>query len=1033
MANYGTSPGAVLVPGMNSFVTNTVNVQSNSANLATDAHLTALGTGALATDAHLTALGTTALATDAHLTALGTTSLATDAHLTAFTSASHTDLGTINTTLGSPFQAGGNIANTGFNALVGGAALSSANPLVTRIVDAASNAATVTAGGNLNIQCANCSGSGVSTADLAAFASGSSLFAGTGGFYQTTPTTGPLTNGKQGMAQMTAYRAIMSDWYDATGAEKGVAANPVQVSLQNTGANGTPVVISGVVTGAAAAALALDSHLTALGTTALATDAHLTALGTSALATDAHLTAFTSANHTDTTAITTALGTPMQMTGGSVTANAGTNLNTSLLATDAHLTAFTSANHTDTTAIVTALGAAPMQMTGGAVTANAGTNLNTSLLATQATLVETHGVIGNATAPTKMEVTGGVYNLTALTLTNGQSASLQLDPAGRLITNCGLGCSGAAAVDEAAYAYGSPSTYTPVGGTYHATIAPLSDGQGGVAALSTNRSLHVIDDNSAALLAAASNGTILAGNALSGQSVLNLGLNVGGTARQWTGSNPSGSIYAAQVDLVAANGAALDTGAGVTDSGSLRFTAAQDQTTVAGAHPFSGATAAAVPGYASYVGLKVGSNLVGQGGVVVGSGGAQTGNTTALTDLTSTAGTAIATGAGASGAGSIRVTVAQDGASNTIAGAPVSTNLNVICTSGCATSGGTLGNNVGNVVVVSTGLNGINSYNFGFDGTYWQRLTVDANQNLRIVNYQGASALSATNGMYTNVLQGNAALSAANPSFTALSIAGAVNAVENPIFVSPGTGATWAINQTQVGGTTLLVNTGATGAGSPRVTVAVDSATLAGSVLGLTSGSPLFVQNTAGSAIMGKVDLLGNAGVSLDAANGTGTTNSLSIQGGAAAGATATENPLNNGGTALVSNPSPVTNGQKVAQALDKYGKTITSPYAPVDLWWRGQGTGSSGTVTVTGSQGTSGLKSYITDLTCWRTDTGASLTTIALNDSDSTIIPLPPFGGYTHAQTTPLVGASAATAITFAITGTISSIGCHAEGFWAP
>lgn len=53
---------------------------------------------------------------------------------------------------------------------------------------------------------------------------------------------------------------------------------------------------------------------------------------------------------------------------------------------------------------------------------------------------------------------------------------------------------------------------------------------------------------------------------------------------------------------------------------------------------------------------------------------------------------------------------------------------------------------------------------------------------------------------------------------------------------TPGT--TNAVSLAQVGATTLLVNTGATGAGSPRVTVAVDSATVAGSAT-LPSGSNL--------------------------------------------------------------------------------------------------------------------------------------------------------------------------------------------------
>jgi hypothetical protein len=40
----------------------------------------------------------------------------------------HTDLSTINTTLGSPFQAGGSVGNTGFNALQGGTANAVGNP-----------------------------------------------------------------------------------------------------------------------------------------------------------------------------------------------------------------------------------------------------------------------------------------------------------------------------------------------------------------------------------------------------------------------------------------------------------------------------------------------------------------------------------------------------------------------------------------------------------------------------------------------------------------------------------------------------------------------------------------------------------------------------------------------------------------------------------------------------------------------------------------------------------------------------------------
>lgn len=73
--------------------------------------------------------------------------------------------------------------------------------------------------GNLNVQCANCSGSGVSTADGATFTAGSSLFVGVGGVFQTTVTSNPLTAGHQGFAQLTAFRAVMNNARDSAGGE----------------------------------------------------------------------------------------------------------------------------------------------------------------------------------------------------------------------------------------------------------------------------------------------------------------------------------------------------------------------------------------------------------------------------------------------------------------------------------------------------------------------------------------------------------------------------------------------------------------------------------------------------------------------------------------------------------------------------------------------------------------------------------------------------------------------------------------------
>jgi hypothetical protein len=171
-------------------------------------------------------------------------------------------LTTINTTLGSPFQAGGSIGNTSFAATQSGSwslvnisgtvslptgAATSANQTnasqKTQIVDGSGNVIASTSN-NLDVQCANCSGSGVSTADGASWTAGTSLFAGIGGAYQTTVTSNPLTAGDQGFAQLTHYRALMTAWFNSSGTEMGTSGSPVQVSLANTGANGTALAVN---------------------------------------------------------------------------------------------------------------------------------------------------------------------------------------------------------------------------------------------------------------------------------------------------------------------------------------------------------------------------------------------------------------------------------------------------------------------------------------------------------------------------------------------------------------------------------------------------------------------------------------------------------------------------------------------------------------------------------------------------------------------------------------------------------------------
>lgn len=100
--------------------------------------------------------------------------------------------------------------------------------------------------GNLNVQCANCSGSGASAVDEAAFTAGTSVFAPAGGFFQTTATNNALTNGQQGAWQMTATRAGFVNLRNAAGTEVGTSGAPVRTDP--TGTTPQPATQSGTWT-----------------------------------------------------------------------------------------------------------------------------------------------------------------------------------------------------------------------------------------------------------------------------------------------------------------------------------------------------------------------------------------------------------------------------------------------------------------------------------------------------------------------------------------------------------------------------------------------------------------------------------------------------------------------------------------------------------------------------------------------------------------------------------------------------------------
>lgn len=151
------------------------------------------------------------------------------------------------------------------------------------------------------------------------------------------------------------------------------------------------------------------------------------------------------------------------------------------------------------------------------------------------------------------------------------------------------------------------------------------------------------------------------------------GLNVGGTLRGATGVNPSGSVFAEQVDLASVAGTTTATGNGTTNAGTQRVTLSSDSTgqvalaagsAVIGHVITDTGSTTAVTGNVTVV-QGTGTNLhavLDAGAAIVGNVGIDqtTPGTTNAVSLAQVGSTTTATGNGVVGAGVQRVAIASD-------------------------------------------------------------------------------------------------------------------------------------------------------------------------------------------------------------------------------------------------------------------------------------------------------------------------------------------------------------------------------------
>lgn len=126
------------------------------------------------------------------------------------------------------------------------------------------------------------------------------------------------------------------------------------------------------------------------------------------------------------------------------------------------------------------------------------------------------GVIGAATAPTKMNVGGGVYNSSPITLTNGQSAALQMDANGYLNVNV----KSATGVAQGSTTAGQ--SISPVGGAVTTAAPTYVTAQTSPLSLQTDGSLRTAITAMAALVA----GSALIGNVGHGKTIKSVGFSL---------------------------------------------------------------------------------------------------------------------------------------------------------------------------------------------------------------------------------------------------------------------------------------------------------------------------------------------------------------------------------------------------------------------------------------------------------------------------------------------------------------------------
>ena|GEM_PF-5753045 len=164
------------------------------------------------------------------------------------------------------------------------------------------------------------------------------------------------------------------------------------------------------------------------------------------------------------------------------------------------------------------------------------------------------------TAPAWTAITGGIYNSSAPSPTNGQTLPMQMDSSGRVIVNCGSGCGGSGGTsiaDNAAFTQGTTSE-TPMGALYTTSYTSCTSGNSCIPQITIDGMLFTN-------LQKMNGVTVLMGNGTSGTGSQRVNLASDNTAIANWGQGATGSAVPSGAVYLAGNGSGNLTGQVVCD------------------------------------------------------------------------------------------------------------------------------------------------------------------------------------------------------------------------------------------------------------------------------------------------------------------------------------------------------------------------------------------------------------------------------------------------------------------------------------